>query len=123
MDASTPRDRYRQPAPLVRATDEARRLIRRAQLALAAAALAAAVPVAMIVAEQAAERQSAALIPAASADPLLTGVLAGLTTLFACWGLLAVAGSVWRARLAARDRRDWAADWARVEPSWSGRLR
>ena len=123
MDASTPRDRYRRPAPLLRATDEARRLIRRAQLALAAAALAAAVPVAMIVAEQAAEQQSAALIPAATADPLVTGALAGLTTLFACWTVLAVACGVWRARLAARDRLDWAADWARVEPRWSGRLR
>lgn len=54
-------------------------------------------------------------------DPVASGLLAGLTTLLVCWGVLAVVGWVWRARLAALDRLDWTTGWARVEPRWSGR--
>lgn len=59
--------------------------------------------------------------PPAVAGPIATGLVAGTGTLVACWVLLAVAGGVWRSRLAARDRRDLAREWARVEPVWSRR--
>jgi hypothetical protein len=59
--------------------------------------------------------------PPAVAGPAGTGLVAGIGTLAACWGLLAVAGGIWRARLTARDRRTLAREWARVEPVWSGR--
>lgn len=49
-----------------------------------------------------------------------TGVLAGLSTVLACWAGLAVLGVAVRRRLAAVDDRRWAAEWARVEPLWRG---
>ncbi|HET6257325.1 hypothetical protein [Pseudonocardia sp.] len=55
------------------------------------------------------------------ADPQLTGLTAGLSTLLACWTVLALIGAVCRARLEAVDAQQWAAEWARVEPDWSGR--
>lgn len=174
MDAGTSRDDGLPP----RATDHARTLIRKAQLALAGLA----VPVAMVVgvataagstpastpsglgpvgarptsgwvsptpgsvaglAQAEVGRSGSAGSPAAGAEMTgfpaagprpagttsiermtgrpLDGVLAALLTLLVCWGLLAGAGAVWRRRLAARDLRDWADGWARVEPRWSGR--
>jgi hypothetical protein len=55
------------------------------------------------------------------ADPQLTGLTAGLSTLLACWAVLALVVAVCRARLEAADAQQWAAEWARVEPDWSGR--
>lgn len=59
--------------------------------------------------------------PRPVAGPAATGLLAGAGTLGACWGLLALAGGVWRTRLTARDNRVLAREWARVEPVWSRR--
>lgn len=56
-----------------------------------------------------------------TAEPRLAGLTAGLGTLLACWALLAIVVAVCRARLDAVDARHWAAEWARVEPEWSGR--
>jgi hypothetical protein len=56
-----------------------------------------------------------------TADPLLIGLTAGLSTLLACWAVLALVLAVCRARLEAVDARQWAVEWARVEPEWSGR--
>lgn len=56
-------------------------------------------------------------------DPAVTGSLAGAATLVTCWGLLGLGLAASRARLAALDSTRWAADWARVEPIWSGRSR
>lgn len=49
--------------------------------------------------------------------------LAGTVTLFLGWLLLAAGVLVARVRLDARDRANWGAEWARVEPVWSGRVR
>jgi hypothetical protein len=54
-------------------------------------------------------------------DPLRAGLVAGLSTLLACWAVLALAVSLCRARLDAIDAEDWETGWARVEPEWSGR--
>jgi hypothetical protein len=59
--------------------------------------------------------------PPAVAGPTATGLVAGFGTLAACWGLLAVGGGIWRARLTARDQRALGREWARVEPVWSRR--
>jgi hypothetical protein len=55
------------------------------------------------------------------ADPLRAGLVAGLSTLLACWAVLALAVSLCRSRLDAIDAEDWETGWARVEPEWSGR--
>lgn len=62
-----------------------------------------------------------AVAPGSHVIEPLNGLLAGVVTLLTCWALLAVAVATGRARLAARDARRWAADWARIEPTWSGR--
>jgi hypothetical protein len=54
-------------------------------------------------------------------DRQLTGLTAGVSTLLACWAVLALVVAVCRARLEAVDAQHWAAEWARVEPDWSGR--
>jgi hypothetical protein len=54
-------------------------------------------------------------------EPHLTGLTAGLSTLLACWAVLGLCAVLCRARLDALDARQWAVDWARVEPEWSGR--
>jgi hypothetical protein len=56
-----------------------------------------------------------------TADPELTGLTAGLSTLLACWAVLTLIVAVCGARLEAVDAQQWAAEWARVEPEWSGR--
>lgn len=62
-------------------------------------------------------------VPADAADgSVLSGVLAGLSTLGICWALLATGTALWRRRLVERDLRDWAAGWAQVEPLWSDRI-
>jgi hypothetical protein len=55
------------------------------------------------------------------ADSRVTGLTAGLSTLLACWAVLALCAVLCRARLDALDARQWADDWARVEPEWTGR--
>jgi hypothetical protein len=55
------------------------------------------------------------------ADPLRTGLVTGLSTLLACWAVVALAVSLCRSRLDAIDAEDWENGWARVEPEWSGR--
>jgi hypothetical protein len=85
-------------------------VLRRAEQLLAALAVLIAVPVGLL---------AAAAAPAPS--PVATGVIAGLGTLAACWSLLGLAGALWRSRLAARDARETAREWARVEPFWSRR--
>jgi hypothetical protein len=54
-------------------------------------------------------------------DSRLTGLTAGLSTLLACWAVLVLCAVLCRARLDALDARQWADDWARVEPEWTGR--
>lgn len=54
-------------------------------------------------------------------DPSVTGLLAGTAVVVTCWVLLVLAGIAAHRRLAALDSRRWAAEWARVEPLWSGR--
>ncbi|MDT7652016.1 MAG: hypothetical protein QOI36_3422 [Pseudonocardiales bacterium] len=56
-----------------------------------------------------------------TAEPQLTALTVGLSTLLACWTVLAIVVTVCRARLEAVDAQQWAAEWARVEPEWSGR--
>jgi hypothetical protein len=58
---------------------------------------------------------------AGTEDPRTTGILAGIGVLLCCWAVLAAVSAGWRSRLAALDSSRWAADWARVEPVWSGR--
>jgi hypothetical protein len=96
-------------AALTRPTDHARRTLRRAGLLLGAFAIAVAVPVGI----------AASLSPVD--DPVAAGVTAGLATLLICWVLLGLGAARWNRRLAAVDRAHWATEWARVEPSWSGR--
>jgi hypothetical protein len=55
------------------------------------------------------------------AGPAATGLAAGAGVLVICWTVLALAGAIWRSRLAARDDRRLAREWARVEPVWSRR--
>jgi hypothetical protein len=50
------------------------------------------------------------------------GPLAALGTLLVGWTLTAAAGTVGRRRLEEREHDRWAADWAGVEPAWSGRV-
>jgi hypothetical protein len=109
VERLTPRDQSLGKGALPRTTDHARMLLRRAQIALAAVAVVIAVAVGIA---------AGASVP--SGQPLTTGVLTAGATLLICATVLAVAGAVWRSRLAARDSRDWDRDWARVEPRWSG---
>ncbi len=113
MDLRTPRD-FDGPATslLVRPTDRARRALRLAGALLGALAIVVAVPVGV----------AASLTqPAGTDHPQWAGVTAGVATLLACWVLLGLGAAWWGRRLAALDRRNWAAGWARVEPSWSSR--
>ncbi|MCO1656914.1 Rv1733c family protein [Pseudonocardia humida] len=172
--------------PLLRATDHARALLRRAQLALAVLAVLIAVPVGVLAGASRADApaphhdtaraellepalpaeaavagdlvpveahwlgprgelhwgtlrapaglpagasvtvaldDSGAIVPPPPpvAGPTATGLAAGLGTLAICWSVLALAGAIWRARLAARDNRALTREWARVEPVWSRR--
>jgi hypothetical protein len=112
VDLQTPRDFGGPTAALVRPTDRARRALRLAGVLLGAFAVVVAVPVGV----------AAALTqPAGSDHPQLAGVTAGTATLLACWVLLGLGSAWWSRRLAALDHEQWAADWARVEPSWSNR--
>ncbi len=56
------------------------------------------------------------------ADTVADGSLAGLGTLIVGTTLTASAGTVGRRRLDDREAARWDADWARVEPVWSGRV-
>jgi hypothetical protein len=86
-------------------------LLRRAQICLAVLAAMIAVAVGL--------GAGVSSVPAAGRlEPVLAGVLAGTATLAICSTLLAVAGAVWRSRLAARDGDGWADEWARVGPRW-----
>ncbi len=93
----------------MRATDHARLVLRRAQLALGALAVLIGTTVGAL---------AGASAPAA---PLATGLTVCAGTVAACWALLRLAGSVWRRRLADRDSQDWGREWALVEPVWSRR--
>jgi hypothetical protein len=153
MNADAPRNHSGQGSQLVRTTDYARMVLRRAQLALAVLAVSVSVTVGLVVAGTVppgpaasgsalrAGASHAELLPAAPGtvaalaraeaitdDVALEqrtghGVLAGMITLAGCWILLAAAGTVWRRRLAEQDLRNWADGWARVEPLWSDRRR
>jgi hypothetical protein len=59
--------------------------------------------------------------PAADPDPQLVGVIVAGSVLLVCAALLGIWFRCWQRRLTATDRRRWAADWARVEPDWTGR--
>ncbi|WP_300018385.1 hypothetical protein [Pseudonocardia sp.] len=50
------------------------------------------------------------------------GPLAALGTLLVGWTLTAAAGTVGRRRLEEWEHDRWAAEWAGVEPVWSGRV-
>jgi hypothetical protein len=99
------------PHPPLRPTDLARAALHRLRARLGVLAVLVAVVVGL----------AAATTTAPAGEPLVRGLLAGLGTLGACWGLLAGAGAVLRARLDARDARTWDGEWARVEPVWTGR--
>ena len=150
MNADTPRDRRAQGAQLLRTTDYARWLIRRAQLALAVLAVPVSLTVGIVVAGTgpqstiivsatgptaagpgiAVEEMSLADSPpagptgatrTATDERAVQGLAACLITLAICWLILGAAGLMWRRRLTERDQRDWADGWARVEPLWSDR--
>lgn len=108
MERLTPRDQLLGQGALPRTTDHARLLLRRAQAGLAALAVVTALAVGIA---------AGATVP--SGHPVATGLLTAAATLLICMAVLAVAGAVWRSRLAARDSRDWDSSWARVEPLWS----
>ena len=100
------------PSLLARPTEQARRLLRLAQTVLAVSAVVVAVSVGV----------AATLTrPATDPDPQLTGVIVAVSVLLVCWTLLGVGAACCRRYLAATDRRRWIADWARVEPEWTGR--
>jgi hypothetical protein len=50
------------------------------------------------------------------------GPIAALGTLLVGWILTAAVGTVGRRRLEERENERWAAEWAGVEPVWSGRV-
>lgn len=50
------------------------------------------------------------------------GPIAALGTLLVGWILTAALGTVGRRRLEEREDERWAAEWAGVEPVWSGRV-
>lgn len=51
------------------------------------------------------------------------GPSAGVAVLIPGWLVVGAAGVVARSRFDARDSAHWDAEWARVEPVWSGRVR
>lgn len=135
-------------SPLRRPTAGLRRTLGWAQLALTAAVVLGAVLVGHLVQGQVdartagADRPSAtgtAVLPEVAAtapvagspvsSPSVTeggavgdGALAALGTLLVGWTLVASAGTIGRRRLDDRESERWAAEWARVEPVWSGRV-
>ena len=156
MTADTPREH--RAGHLMRSTDHARLLLRKAQLGLAFLAVPVAVTIGVIAADPAGFTLAAPVAHAALEQPEsgtadigpiepgsisalartedvaervlaepdppnrpINGLTAGLCTLAGCWALLGGAAAIWRRRLAGRDLDDWAAGWARVEPSWSDR--
>ncbi|WP_214407931.1 hypothetical protein [Pseudonocardia lacus] len=120
MEGLTPRP-PNSSAALLRATDHARVLLRRAQVLLAVFAVLVAVAIGLLAAASRAAAPPAHLGAVVEPPPTAAGLVAGIGTLAVCWGLLALAGAIWRARLAAHDRRALAREWARVEPVWSHR--
>lgn len=54
--------------------------------------------------------------------PSSEGALPTLATLLVGWTLTVVVGTVGRRRLEDRESARWDAEWARVEPEWSGRV-
>jgi hypothetical protein len=128
MNADTPHDRRHREAPLLRTTDYARRLLRRAQFALAVLAVPVSMTVGIVVAGSEPGPVSAG--PAGPpgleqmslvGSPAMLGLTAGLVTLTICWLILGAAALGWRHRLHERDLRDWAEGWAQAEPVWSDR--
>lgn len=60
--------------------------------------------------------------PGTTTEAGVSGLVAGIGAVLGGWFVLAVLAAVARGRLAAADDRRWAAEWARVEPLWSGRV-
>lgn len=92
----------------------------------ARAAVADRVPAAAVLPEVAA---SASMVGSPVSSPSVTdggavgdGAPAALGTLLVGWTLVASAGTIGRRRLDDRESDRWAAEWARVEPVWSGRV-
>ena len=131
MNADTPHDRRHREAPLLRTTDYARRLLRRAQFALAVLAVPVSMTVGIVVAGTEPRVVGSSVSGPAGppgveqmslvGSPAMLGLTAGLATLTICWLILGAAALGWRHRLHERDLRDWAEGWARVEPVWSDR--
>ncbi len=97
MDRHTPVEPA--PSPL-RPTDRARLWLRRAEILLAALAMATAVTVGVLAdLTRTAERGDGSH---------LAGLVAGVTTLTACWVLLGLGAVWWHHRLAAIDREGYA---------------
>lgn len=133
-------------SPLRRPTAGLRRTLGWAQLALTAAVVLGAVLVGHLVQGQVDARATGADRPSATAalpevaatasmvgSPVSSpsvaeggavgdGALAALGTLLVGWTLVASAGTIGRRRLDDRESERWAAEWARVEPVWSGRV-
>lgn len=96
----------------MRPTDRVRRTLWSAELLLAGIAVVVAV----------ATGTAATLTrPVTAHDPQLDGLVIAVAVLLVCWVLLGVGAAWWGRRLDEIDRMSWAADWARVEPTWSGR--
>lgn len=104
-----------------------------AQLILAVGVVLAAVGVGHLVQSRVDARAAATTewqeVVTPSAGPSVTGggaagdgSLAALGTLLVGWTLVACVGTVGRRRLDESESDRWAADWARVEPVWSGRV-
>lgn len=55
--------------------------------------------------------------------PVGDGALAAVGTLIVGWTLTAAVGTIGRRRLDDLEDARWSAEWAQVEPLWSGRVR
>jgi hypothetical protein len=95
---------------LARPTDQARRMLRLAALLLGGLAVVVAAAVGVT-----------AALTATDHDAPLTGLIVAVSVLLVCWTLLGVALACGHRHLAATDRRQWTADWSRVEPEWTVR--
>lgn len=117
--------------PLRRPTAGIRRALGWAQLVLAVGVVLAAVVVGHLVGSRVdarvgapvtTERQEVVAPSVTGGGATGDGSLAALGTLLVGWTLVACAGTVGRRRLDEREGARWAADWARVEPVWTGRV-
>lgn len=100
------------PSTLTRPADHVRSIVRLVEFVLACLAVVVAVSVGV----------AAALTrPVTDHDPQLTGLFVAVAVLVVCWVLLGIGVVCGNRHLGATERRRWSAEWARVEPIWTGR--